>query len=187
MCWGYIASLSGTSPWALLTSECRASGNGVRAEIIEEKLVVLPGGLNNSICVYDLGTGVSSLWGMPTHLLPTNYSVSATNGTTFFAVVRNVSSGTAVLLEFTPSTLAINSFVVPGYTAVGLTYGDGYLWLILEGGSLYRIDPQTGSYTLIQTLFLPASLGFGDRLEYFSGALLLVRDSGTAEAWVIPT
>ena len=190
---------------SLITSACKASPyGGVRAEVVHDSLsgktylVVLPGVGNQSFCIYNLtaypsggawlisfaqrGLNVSSL-----------YTVSAVVSDAVYTVLQNATSKAAVLVAVNPFTNS--TFIPPSNTAnfmpglnnVGLAYDGKYLWLMLEGGSLYKVSPTYANFTNVPVLLLPAPLGYGDRMEYYNGALILVRGSGSSEVWVIPT
>jgi len=200
-----LSLLNPSAPPSLVTSACRASPyGGVRAEVVHDSvsgktyLVVLPGVGNQSFCIYNLtsyplggawlisfaprGLNVSSL-----------YTVSAVVGDTVYTVLQNATSKAAVLVAVNPFTNS--TFIPPSNTAnfmpglnnVGLAYDGRYLWLMLEGGSLYKVSPTYANFTNVPVLLLPVPLGYGDRMEYYNGALILVRDSGSSEVWVIPT
>ena len=172
-----------------LSSSCNASASGVTAEAIKGELIVFPGEGSNKLCVLNLtdltATGIDSL----DNVIDTEYGASATDSSFFYAVARNSSSGVSKLIKYELGGNApeIYSNSLPGYRAVGLAYGGGYLWLLLEGGSLYKIDPSTGDITHINVLGLPAPLGPGNRLVYYSGDLILVRATGSDEVWLLPT
>ncbi len=196
----YNSTLLRPGVWTLLTAAIHSSGAGARLEVMHNPatgstvLAVMPGEGNDSIYVYNLSNG--SVFARPYGALGLNesmpYAVSALNGTTLFTILQNTSSTAATLLEYDPftNTLLIppdnRTNLMPGLYNVGLAYGGRSLWLVLNGGSLYRVDPVYGTFTHLNTLYLPAPLGPGDRLEWFSDYLLLVRASGTSEIWVLP-
>ncbi len=197
--------LNPSAPPILVTSACRASGGGgVRAEVVHDSatgktyLVVLPGVGNQSFCVYNLTaypSGGAWLIGFASRGLNVSspYTVSAVVGASVYTVLQNVTSKAAVLVAVDP--FANSTFVPPSNTAnfmpglsnVGLTYDGRYLWLMLEGGSLYKVDPMYANFTNVPVLLLPPPVGYGDRMEYYNDALILVRDSGSSEIWVIPS
>jgi|GEM_PF-2756806 len=200
-----LSLLNPSAPPSRITTACRASGSGgVRAEVVHDPatgktyLVVLPGVGNQSFCVYNLTaypSGGAWLIGFASRGLNVSspYTVSAVVGTSVYTVLQNITSKAAVLVAVNPFTNS--TFVPPSNTAnfmpglsnVGLAYDGKYLWLMLEGGSLYKVDPTYANFTNVPVLLLPAPVGYGDRMEYYNGALILVRDSGSSEVWVIPT
>ncbi len=161
-------------------------------------LVVLPGVGNQSFCVYNLTaypSGGAWLISFASRGLNVSspYTVSAVVGAKVYTILQNTTSKAAVLVAvdpFTNSTFVPPSNTanfMPGLSNVGLAYDGKYLWLMLEGGSLYKVNPTYANFTNVPVLFLPAPIGYGDRMEYYNGALILVRDSGSSEVWVIPT
>ena len=196
----YNTTLLNPSTWTLVTSALHSTGAGVRLEVLHNPstgstvLTVMPGEGNDTIYVYNVSDG--SILARPYGGLGLNastpYAVSASNGTTLFTILQNTSSTAATLLEYDPFTNTVfippsnSSNAMPGLYSVGLAYGGESLWLILNGGSLYRVDPTYGTFTHLNTEYLPAPLGPGDRLEYFDNYLILVRGSGTSEVWVVP-
>ncbi len=196
----YNVSLVNPASWGVITKAIKATGLGVRLEVAYSpgngvRLVVMPGEGNNSIYVYTPSTGavIARDFSSLSLSVSTPYTSSACNGTVFYTILENRSSYSAVLVEFNPFS---NVFFIPpknstnsmpGINSVGLAYGGGYLWLMLSGGSLYRINPLTAQSNHINVVLLPAPIGYGDRLEYFNNLLILVRASGSSEIWVIPT
>ncbi len=197
--------LNSSAPPVFVTDACRASlGGGVRAEVVHDPvsgrtyLVILPGVGNQSFCVYNLTaypSGGAWLISFASRGLNVSspYTVSAVVGTRVYTILQNTTSKAAVLVAvdpFTNSTFVPPSNTanfMPGLSNVGLAYDGKYLWLMLEGGSLYKVNPTYANFTNVPVLFLPAPIGYGDRMEYYNGVLILVRDSGSSEVWVIPT
>ncbi len=196
----YNVSLVNASKWNLITASLKATGPGVRAEVVANStsnkslLVVMPGEGNDTIYVYNLTRGAIRLRSLGALGLKVSsaYTASAYYGETFYTILENSTSYKAVLIEYNPFTDTIfippynTTNFMPGLSLVGLTYGGGYLWLMLEGGSLYQVDPSTAAVTHLSIYGLPPPLGYGDRLEYYDDALILARSTGTAELWVIP-
>ncbi len=197
--------LNPSAPPVFVTDACRASlGGGVRAEVVHDSvsgrtyLAVLPGVGNQSFCVYNLTaypSGGAWLISFTSRSLNVSspYTVSAVVDTRVYTILQNTTSKAAVLVAVNPFTNSTSvppsntANLMPGLSNVGLAYDGKYLWLMLEGGSLYKVNPTYANFTNVPVLFLPAPIGYGDRMEYYNGALILVRDSGSSEVWVIPT
>jgi len=72
---------------------------------------------------------------------------------------------------------------------VGMSYGNGSLWIVSRYGGIHRID--TSSWTVQPLLPQPPyyPVGSGDRLAYITMGnetrLYHVRSDGTSEVWII--
>ncbi|WP_153801337.1 hypothetical protein [Hyperthermus butylicus] len=199
----YSSLLSPPGNFILVNNTCRAQINAAMAVVNTSSAsyaVLLVGGGGDAYCVVDLSTGnvidsgnLSRNIGFTVSTDPTLvYTASAvsSDGSTAYFLVYDTSDGVPVIIEYNASTGDWNvTGVAPASRAVGMAYGNGYLWVLYERGSLYKIDPTTGrsEYVDIYLPFYP--WGPGDRLEYIdSGRLLLfVRADGTREVWSIPT
>jgi hypothetical protein len=75
---------------------------------------------------------------------------------------------------------------VTGCRLVGLAYGStGRLYYVLEYGGIYEVDTVTGELRLVPALLPFTPRGYGDRLEYCGGYLILVRGDGTTELYIL--
>jgi hypothetical protein len=198
----FAGRVSRTPGFELLSSVCRAEKYNPIVFAVNagssSYIVAVPGFdgsmTNDTYCTIDPSTGslvaaggLGSILGFRVSLDPARvYAAVAVNGSVAYLLVYDADSGEPVLVRFDASTLSwevVGS--APGGYAVGLTVGGGYLWLLLERGSLYRIDPSTGNYTLVSVSLPFYPWGPGDRLEYIGGQLVFVRADGTREVWCI--
>ena len=100
------------------------------------------------------------------------------SGNLYEVTIDNDGQPTFIKHNITPS--------IPTIYPVGLTYGNGKLWVIGRGGIIHYI--YISNWTVkpleIQPPYYP--LTDGNRLVYYQGKLYHVREDGTSEMWVIP-
>ncbi len=191
----YVAVPAPGAGWQLLVpgSECRATGPGARIIAYNTStttyLLVVPGEGNTTGCLISYTTP-SSVAVQPLSLPaePTAYTVDALDSSTgtAYLLLYDPTAAQAVIYPYSFASGTWGSPVpAPGVYSVGMAWNGSGLYVLYERGSLYYIDPVTGSSTYIpvQLPFYP--FGAGDRLEYYSGWLLFVRADGTNELWEI--
>ncbi len=154
-------------------------------------LVYCPGGGSNAAYVY---SSDGTLLSTSTLSEPVNpYSAFTVDSTGSRGYVLFGGSGNVSIIEVSGGSLIESKVILkpapPTAYSTGLTYGNGYLWVISKGGGIHRID--TSSWTsqalIPQPPYYP--LSSGDRLAYITlgGETYLyhVRNDGTSEVWVI--
>ena len=183
----YAIDLLPGATWSLVTSQVNSSGIGVQAETIGQYLVVVRGGGTGNYTVYDLlSEAIVDSGVLPEDLIVHEYSASASSKTHAFFLAFNVSSHEAVIVAYSPSLGWLSQkVIVPGSDSVGLCYGGGFLWLMLKGGSLYRIDFDSATVTNTNIVLPSYPISYGDRLEYYGGKLIFIRDDNTNEVLII--
>ncbi len=194
---GIYATTPPSGNWLLVTANCRATGLGALIEAVNTTssiyVVAVPGSNNRSLCIVQVDPDTLNVTGLrlielPTGIEVTTYAAASSNATQVYLIALNTTSGKAVLIEVDAIRTSLNilNSNVPGSKPLGLDYGDGKLWLMLEGGSVYYYDfaNTIWNYYNIQLPFYPWKPG--DRLEYNDGVLIFVRDDDTNEVWFIP-
>ena len=183
----YNTSLLTGEPWHLISTACRALGRGVRAELVGNYLLVLEGGGTPYYCLLNLQTGTAVDGSVGTYLSCGDYCVSASNGTVAYALLlyNNSLVATPQIWGYSPTKgwFFVGNFT--GYKSVGMVYGPEVLYVMLEYGALYSIDPSSGSFSRLGVALIFYPIGFGDRLEYYGGKLIFVRGSSTNEIWLV--
>jgi len=160
---------------------------GVRAEVLDGKLLVVRGFTNgNDYLLIDLSSGDVVVYGsLGISINCTKYCVSASDGSNAYLLVLNASIGKPVIMRYSLDSgwEVLTNFT--GYKSTGMCFGNGYLYIMLEMGGLYRVSISDSSYESINVNLPFYPRGFGDRLEYYAGNLIFVRDDDTTEVWVI--
>ena len=159
----------------------------VRAEVLDGKLLVVRGFTNgNDYLLIDLSNGnIVENGSLGVNISCTKYCVSASDGSNAYLLVLNASIGKPVIMRYSLGSgwEVLTNFT--GYKSTGMCFGNGYLYVMLEMGGLYRVSVIDGSYELLNVNLPFYPRGFGDRLEYYAGNLIFVRDDDTTEVWVI--
>ena len=159
----------------------------VRAEVLDGKLLVVRGFTNgNDYLLIDLSNGnIVENGSLGVNISCTKYCVSASDGSNAYILVLNTSMGRPVIMRYSLGSgwEVLTNFT--GYKSTGMCFGNGYLYVMLEMGGLYRVSVNDGSYELLNVNLPFYPRGFGDRLEYYAGNLIFVRDDDTTEVWVI--
>jgi hypothetical protein len=180
-----------TSTWRLVTSACRASGAGAGIGVVGDGVVVVPGVGNNTLCVYNMTTGSTTLY-LVTDGYVTEYTCLASSGYTVY--VSLLSSSGPVIVAYNVSSGVVSkvaTYSIRDYRLYGLTHdGSRYLYFIIpyggDYGGVYRLDTLTGETYPLPILLWPGPASPGDRLEYYSNNLIYARDEGTDELYLIP-
>jgi hypothetical protein len=187
----YTSPLGGS--WELLTTQCGSQGLGARIEALNTSrrlyLVVLRG-VSDEYCVIEVEplrhVVVNIVQGrigsdVGVNVVVQEYAVTATNGTTLWAIVVAANSPTVV--RFSLSTMRFElAGSAPVAKPVGLAYDPkGYLWMIAEAGGIYRYDVSTATWEPISIPLPFYPRGAGDRLEYYRGWLIVVRGDDTVD------
>jgi len=159
----------------------------VRAEVLDGYLLVVRGFTNgNDYLLIDLFNGnIVENGSLGVNISCTKYCVSASDGSNAYLLVLNASMGKPVIMHYSLGSgwEVLTNFT--GYKSTGMCFGNGYLYVMLEMGGLYRVSVSDGSYELLNVNLPFYPRGFGDRLEYHAGNLIFVRDDDTTEVWVI--
>ena len=149
---------------------------------------------DNSICIVDLVSNTTlarsylSLYGLSLSDYPSS-SRSTSNDIMYLVVVDQESLKPVLVAIPASASISITNLIdLPGSLPVGLVVGDREAWLLLERGSLYKLDLSNMTYSLLDSIVMPfIPWGPGDRLELFNTTMLLfVRADNTREIWGIP-
>jgi len=185
---GVYYLLAGSWSWARVTGACRATGRGARLEVVRDTLVVVPGVGNSSICLYNTTSRTASLYSLTGYSV-TEYTSTAVAGDVVYVSLYDVARARPVVAAYRVTGGAVSPaglYNVTGYRLVGLAYGStGRLYYVLEYGGIYEVDTVTGELRLVPVLLPFTPRGYGDRLEYYSGYLILVRGDGTTELYIL--
>jgi len=180
-----------TSMWRLVTSACRASGAGAGIGVVGDGVVVVPGVGNNTLCVYNMTTGSTTLY-LVTDGDVTEYTCLASSGYTVYVSLLGSSGPVIVAYNVSSGVVSKNAtYSIRDYRLYGLTHdGSRYLYFIIpyggDYGEVYRLDTLTGNVYSLPILLWLAPVSPGDRLEYYSNNLIYARDEGTDELYLIP-
>jgi hypothetical protein len=179
------------SMWRLVTSACRASGLGAGIGVVGDGVIVVPGVGNNSLCIYNMTTGSTTLY-LVTDGDVTEYTCLASSGYTVYVSLLG-SSGPVIVAYYVSSGVVSKNatYSIRDYRLYGLTHdGSRYLYFIIpyggDYGGVYRLDTLTGETYPLPILLWPGPVSPGDRLEYYSNNLIYARDEGTDELYLIP-
>ena len=174
--------------WVRVTGACRATGSGARLEVVRDTLVVVPGVGNGSICLYNTTSGTASLYSLTGYTV-TEYTSTAVAGDVVYVSLYDVARDRPVVAAYRVTGGAVGPaglYNVTGCRLVGLAYGStGRLYYVLEYGGIYEVDTVTGELRLVPALLPFTPRGYGDRLEYCGGYLILVRGDGTTELYIL--
>jgi hypothetical protein len=174
--------------WVRVTGACRATGSGARLEVVRDTLVVVPGVGNGSICLYNTTSGTASLYSLTGYGV-TEYTSTAVAGDVVYVSLYDVARDRPVVAAYRVTGGAVGPaglYNVTGCRLVGLAYGStGRLYYVLEYGGIYEVDTVTGELRLVPALLPFTPRGYGDRLEYCGGYLILVRGDGTTELYIL--
>ncbi len=202
----YVGLLSAQPGFGLVASDCNTVPGPAILEVVNTTsnsyaVVVKSDG---GYCVVDLSTnttvasGVVGIAGCSLALAPPQtYIASARDpgGLAVFLVGYCTNTGQAVLVQgvLQGSTVSWSTLsALPGSRSVGLVAEDSStLWLMLSGGSLYKVYYNTTlgswSYTLANVSMPFTPIDPGDRLENLDAtSLVFVRADYTNEIWRIP-
>jgi len=182
----YGALLTQEPHFQLVTLACNGGGDYVKAEAYNGLLLVVHGG---SYCLVDVGSGSVLAQGVLPEGSIGEYSATALDKASGLAyILAETSSGYSVLLAFDFNSHSMAKIAdIKVARVIGMTYQGGLLWIALEGGGFYAINPSNGAVVRQYYPLLPAiPLGPGDRLEAYAGYLLLVRGDGSNDLLVIP-
>ncbi len=202
----YVGLLSAQPGFGLVVSDCNTVPGPAALEVVNTTsnsyaIVVKSDG---GYCVVDLSTnttvasGVVGVSGCSLALAPPQtYIASARDpgSLAVFLVGYCTNTGQAVLVRgvLQGSTVSWSTLsALPGSRSVGLVAEDSStLWLILSGGSLYKVYYNTTlgswSYTLANVSIPFTPIDPGDRLEVLDAtSLVFVRADYTNEIWRIP-
>jgi hypothetical protein len=156
--------------------------------VVRDTLVVVPGEGNSSICLYNTTSRTASLYSLTGYTV-TEYTSTAVAGDVVYVSLYDVARARPVVAAYRVTGGAVSPaglYNVTGCRLVGLAYGStGRLHYVLEYGGIYEVDTVTGELRLVPVLLPFTPRGYGDRLEYYSGYLILVRGDGTTELYIL--
>jgi hypothetical protein len=184
----YLYLRTGSWSWARVTGACRATGRGARLEVVRDTLVVVPGVGNSSVCLYNTTSRTASLYSLTGYTV-TEYTSTAVAGDVVYVSLYDVARARPAVAAYrvTKGTVSpAGLYNVTGCRLVGLAYGStGRLYYVLEYGGIYEVDTVTSKLRLVPALLPFTPRGYGDRLEYYGGYLVLVRGDGTTELYIL--
>ena len=172
-----------------VTTSCRASGGGVAIGWINTsygiRIVVLSS--PTMMCIIDPYTHTVDLVDLPNGLARYAYTSIAMNGTHVFMNLVSITNGTVYLVAYGSKGFEVLG-VMPSPKVLGMSYRSSYkdLVFVIEGGPIYLYKLGKGVSVLVSSIpFYPKNPG--DRLCWYSGYTVFVRDDGTLELWVFRT
>ncbi len=182
----YKGTLAGT--WTPLSSTVSSGGQLVRLEYVPGPGLLAVYRATGEYFLVDPSTGSVVAQGVMgiggAQLEMSSYTASWASGDYVYLAATYSANLSPVLVVH---DLTVGSFGkvtdLGSYRVVGLTGNAQYLYILHENGPLLELSLQTLQTGTILLPFYP--IGPGDRMEYYSGYLFIVRGEGTRDLLVV--
>ena len=175
--------------WIVVTSECRSVGAGARIELVDGRIVVLPGSPADYVCVCDIASGTASNVPLPQRYRLYQYTSSAVVADSVVFTALDESERVSLLMFNTTSMQVGQLGSVPSYCVAGLATNGLRAYAVLcglwssatnfdnvKGIGVWVCDLRTGlsRVVVIANSSHVKLLGYSDRVEVYDRVLLVV-------------